>query len=357
MSSPDLNAAESPDEAPMDLPCLEQAVRAVLAGTPIPAAAAAAGLTPAALTDAVHEYRSAGRAALHDHLRDSRWHQVDITFPDWASAERAASSTLLPAFKDAQDAGLVSSWWYVRKNPCWRLRLHPTTHTSSADLRQWSHGMLTNLIEAHLIAGWSPGHYQPESYAFGGAMDIAHHLFHADSANFLTYLNQYRHSGDEPIGRRELSILLCSALLRAAKQEWHEQGDVWYRVTHLRPAPPQNENARIRTISSRLRALLTLDSGVVCTAAGRLAFANAWFTTMAAAGHALYDRAEAGMLRRGLRDVLAHNVLFHWNRLGLSLADQTVLANSAVHAVMALPNHETHPHQALGKASGAPPSA
>lgn len=32
-------------------------------------------------------------------------------------------------------------------------------------------------------------------------------------------------------------MLLCSALFHATGQEWFECGDIWHRVTRLRPIP------------------------------------------------------------------------------------------------------------------------
>ena len=47
---------------------------------------------------------------------------------------------------------------------------------------------------------------------------------------------------------------------------------------------------------------------------------------------ALYEGDEADALD-GLRDVLAHHVIFHWNRLGLATPTQAVLAHAAADAV------------------------
>ncbi|MFC0438069.1 hypothetical protein ACFFG9_45330 [Kutzneria buriramensis] len=52
-------------------------------------------------------------------------------------------------------------------------------------------------------------------------MATAHRLFHQDSKHILA---RTFGPGDR---RREHTILLCSAMLRAAGQDWHEQGDVW----------------------------------------------------------------------------------------------------------------------------------
>lgn len=47
--------------------------------------------------------------------------------------------------------------------------------------------------------------------------------------------------------------------------------------------------------------------------------------------------AKDGNLIRGLRAVIAHQVLFHWNRMGLPASTQTTLARAAAHVAFAGP--------------------
>jgi hypothetical protein len=51
-------------------------------------------------------------------------------------------------------------------------------------------------------------------------------------------------SPDRSDNRRELTFLLCTALPCAAALEWDEQGDVWARVRHRRPATPSHRPHR-----------------------------------------------------------------------------------------------------------------
>lgn len=60
-----------------------------------------------------------------------------------------------------------------------------------------------------------------------------------------------------------------------------------------------------------------------------LAHVGQWADVYAAAGREVADLAAAGALHRGLRDVLAHHVIFAWNRLGLPYITQAVLAATA----------------------------
>jgi hypothetical protein len=92
------------------------------------------------------------------------------------------------------------------------------------------------LTDTGTIERWWPTLYEPETAAFGGptGMDAVHDLFCADSAGVLQYLRQ-----DSPgLGRRELSILLLSGLMRAAGLDTFECGDMFDRVARLRSAPP-----------------------------------------------------------------------------------------------------------------------
>jgi thiopeptide-type bacteriocin biosynthesis protein len=165
-------------------------------------------------------------------------------------------------------------------------------------------------------------------------MDIAHRLFHVDSRNILAYLRQYdpaRPPGHTP-DRREMSILLCSALMRGAGQDWYEQGDVWNRVAENRPVPAGTPRDRLRDIRPGLRRLMIADAppaGKLVNDGGPLVFAPDWVGAFEQAGNALEDRACGGKLSRGLRDVLAHHVIFHWNRIGLTFRTQSILAATA----------------------------
>lgn len=121
---------------------------------------------------------------------------------------------------------------------------------------------LDTLRDAGRIASWVETIYEPEIYAFGGAaaMDLAHRLFHADSRHILAHFRATTSTGRSD-QRRELSILLCSILMRGAAQDWYEQGDIWARVTENRALPPDTPSDRLRGMESDLRQLMTVDAG------------------------------------------------------------------------------------------------
>jgi hypothetical protein len=306
--------------------------------------------------------------------------------------ERFAAEHLLPGMTALISEGAISSWFFMRKRPYWRLRVHLTETasddaggTASVDER------LGALATAATVAHWTHTIYEPEVHAFGGAkaMVVAHDLFHRDSAHILTGLarssdaavNPDHHGHDHDrtpsqqqpstrarrIGlsrffrghlrhhtgvldgrpqapmrdardsghglgehRREVSILLCRNLMFGAGLDWFEQGDVWARVAGLRSA---SLHAGTRwTVRDDLRRLLTVDAnptGPLLGPSGALAAFGPWAQAFAMCGGQLRELANTEALTRGIRAVLAHHVIFHWNRMGLDHASQSILSHTA----------------------------
>lgn len=261
-----------------------------------------------------------------DSSHESGWAQVHLEFADWSHAEHTAAHQLRPLL--TAEAG-ISGWWFTRKHPCWRLRYQPTNDAAPrlADA-------LDNLAATTALRHWTPTIYEPETHAFGGAaaMDIAHRLFHHDSRAILDHL--HTPAPDLP-GRRELTVLAVSLLLRGAELDWYEQGDVWARLSELRPLPPHQPPVAQRTLAS-LRRLMATPAGPESRllAGGPLVSVTGWLTAFDQAGQELAHLAGHGELRRGLRATLAHHVIFHWNRLGLPYTTQSLLAHTATAVVM-----------------------
>ncbi|MGI8312153.1 thiopeptide-type bacteriocin biosynthesis protein [Saccharopolyspora hattusasensis] len=316
---------------------LTAAVHSVLAGTPLAETAAQHGLTSADLDDAVETYCQAGATALYDRTADAGWWQAHLEFADWAHAENIAATCLEPHLRSWCANGLLDAWWFIRKAPCWRLRLRTHLANKTDTPTTTVAALFDQLVDAGHLLRWCPTHYEPEALAFGGPVGIAiaHDLFSADSANLLEYLRADEH----PLGRRELSLLLCTGLFRAAGLEWYEAGDVWHRVTCLRSDPnhTSTDHGHHTTLSRQLRTLLTYDTrpaGPIFGPDGAIAALRPWAKAFHNAGHALAAAANQASLHRGLRATLAHHVIFHWNRLGLDAATQHALAHAATTAIL-----------------------
>lgn len=309
---------------------LAGAVRSVLAGQPVNTVAARHELERGDLTEAVDLYDQAGQDALYDRSADATWWQANLEFDDWNHAEETVVAHLAPVLDSLAQTGVLHSWWFIRKAPCWRLRLRPG---DSDKLHARASAQLDRLVECDRLAAWRPSYYEPEVLAFGGPVGIriAHDLFSADSANLLAHLR----TGQMPLGRREFSMLLCTELFRAAGQESFEAADVWNRVAHLRS--PGSEIQAEAGLVQQLRGVLSYDTspdGPLFTSDGPLVSGHSWAAAFHVCGRHLARAANHGNLHRGLRRVLAHHVIFHWNRLGLGVQTQQALAHAAAKALL-----------------------
>ncbi|WP_367138427.1 MULTISPECIES: thiopeptide-type bacteriocin biosynthesis protein [Streptomyces] len=301
------------------------AVLDVLAGTSLDEAARRIRIEPSDLAAAVELYQQAGCQALREQGAAKDWWQIYVHFADWDTAEDVAVRHLTPVLNET-----ATEWWFIRKHPCWRLRLRAVDGVKDSVTEA-----LDGIVAAGHLHRWWPGIYEPENIAFGNAigMKIAHELFHADSRAIL----EVRLGGESPLGRRELSVLLCTILMRAAGVEWYEQGDVWRRVAEDRPLPADIPPARVEALADDLRKLLRADTspdGMLLSPDGPLSFAAEWVEGFRRAGRALGTATRSGALDRGLRHVLAYHVIFHWNRLGLPYRQQCVLAWTAQKVIL-----------------------
>jgi thiopeptide-type bacteriocin biosynthesis protein len=300
---------------------LAERVEAVLAGVTLEQSA----VDDVDLADAVEIYRAAGRAALRRQL-ERAWFQARLTLTEWASTEATFAEQVAPRL-DQLDGGRAA-WWFLRKYPDWRLRVHTDDHHAIQLL-------LDDLVVAGAIDRWRPSIYEPETVAFGGnrATAIVHHLFCADSRGVLTYARQ----PTPGLGRRELSLLLIQALQQHAGLDWFETGDVFGQVALLRPAPADGDAQRLATLTTKLRPLLTVAVDAdhpLFASRGPVGYAAPWLAAFIRAGQELGDAAAGNRLERGLRATIAQIVIFHWNRLGLSAHAQGILAYAATAATL-----------------------
>lgn len=262
------------------------------------------------------------------------WRQFCAEFGDWSTSEQVFAFHVAPLLQQAHDDGVIAGWWFIRKHPCWRVRVQASLSGNATDA--FLRSALDALSVGGLLTRWRPGIYEAEEAAFGGpeGMAVAHELFTADSRAVTDLITG---TGTSALGRRELSVLLCGILLRAAGLEWYEQGDTWHRVTRERPLPSDGPAGRLAGTADNLRTLLLAgaapDSGPFGLG-GPAAAAAGWADAFRQAGAALGALARAGTLQRGLRDVLAYHVIFHWNRLGLTAGQQAVLARAARDAIL-----------------------
>jgi thiopeptide-type bacteriocin biosynthesis protein len=298
------------------------AVLAILAGGNPADIATASGLTPDDLADAAQAYHAAGVIAL-EQRETARWHQARVRPSQRQPPELALATVIGPRLDSLTASRAPGGWWYVNKPPGWRIRLrniHPALASEFFD----------DLAAAGAITAWSAAPYEPETAAFGGTtgMDIAHDLFCADTSGILAYLRR----DHPPLGRREVSVLLISAMLTGAELDWHERGDVFARVAAMRPGPAPGTAEQAVQLAGQLRTLLAMPTAAYFSGDGGTA--TQWHEGFTHAGRRLADASTRGTLSRGLRAVLAHAIIFHWNRLRLPASAQAILARAATSACL-----------------------
>jgi len=314
----------------------ERAVHAVLAGTPIEAISARLHLSPEHLAEAVELYRSAGLAALDARSATPDWQQVNIEFTDYPTAQRTFLTHLFPPLHEACDAGTVGAWWFVRKAPCWRLRVAHGPHAMSECASQPLHEALDGAVSWGVVKRWWPAPYEPETVAFGGAdgMRIAHALFHSDSVGVLNYLCGPAAEDSVPLDAKATSLIITTLFLRAAGQEWSEQGDVWARVEAKRPLPDDIPPEKVTAMTGTVRELLTADTEPALTVGNSLAPLAGWSDAVKHGGRTLGDTGREGRLALGTRSVLARHILFHFNRMGFTTRQQAIWSRAAREAIL-----------------------
>ncbi|MEV7464836.1 methyltransferase, FxLD system [Streptomyces rubiginosohelvolus] len=254
-------------------------------------------------------------------MRPDRWKQHNIAFPDRDTGRRAVTERLAPALLAAEADGQLSGWWFMNKQP-WRLR-YIADEPAPIVLALLDDWVADGTAQSH-----TTGIYEPETEAFGGAgaMTASHALFHEDSRHLLAYPVKDGH-----LGRRETAILLMSSLMRASGLDWFEQGDVWAKVSALRPGTGTPASTRL---TPAMRSLMTTEARSLCHEHGPLDGHADWIAAFERVGTTLAYLAAQGDLTRGLRAVIAHHTIFHANRAGLPSADQHTLFHIAREAVM-----------------------
>ncbi|MFJ4513875.1 methyltransferase, FxLD system [Streptomyces sp. NPDC088816] len=224
---------------------------------------------------------------------DTSWWHASVDFPDQHADAARALATALSGRR----------FHFLRKDAGVRLR----TEQPASDL-------LDQLVADRVIIGWTGGIYEPETHAFGGpeGMQVAHAVFCADSPAALA------ETGTP--GARERSVMLLSAMIRAAGLDPFEAGDVYARWAALRPPVTPPQGPALERAVSAMRRLMNADAAL------RPGMEAGWVERVAAFEDAGRRLAADGRLIRGIRGVIAHHAIFAFNRAGVPANVQAATA-------------------------------
>lgn len=327
---------------------LEQAVLQALTGTSIQEVEQKYEVNGASLPTYAEAYRAAGLQALASVTSGNRWQYWRIPLVISAatrfttSEDELLSTVIGPLCTRLVEEKYISRWWFMRKTdqgPHLRLRVFGQEPLLSKEGIPRVEEMLAYLEEQKRTQHWTTLTYEPETMLFGGpaGMELAHDLFYKDSDALCQWLAAERQGNEEAdmASRRrirpEASLLIIQQLLRGAALDPFELWDTWIKVTQLRPGSTNVSSAQRDRNIAALAGLLTASETQRRELFGDSLYSiiSHWSEHFERAGNALAQLYRDGALQRGLRQVLATHIIFHWNRFSFGAARQVELARMA----------------------------
>lgn len=267
---------------------------------------------------------------------------VTVVLADPGTAASMGAHVLAPAL-DALYAPKVPRWWFLRQADSWHV------HLGGADRTRAGHA-LDELVRSGILRHWAHDRSCPPPTAprpadaadAAGAAAVVEatgaaatvppcgdvddrlllDLHHADSEGVVGYLRERR----PVLAERHVAGVLARAVCRAAGLDDLEGADVLDRLVRRGPALDERSQLRARGLADLLGVLLCLPADQVLGPDG---YAVRWVTGLTTAAGRLGSAHRAGARPNGrghLHDLLGHAMTAQWNRLGLSPANQTVLA-------------------------------
>jgi thiopeptide-type bacteriocin biosynthesis protein len=280
----------------------------------------------------IEAFMGAGRAALAQEVPTENWLYLRIELPDLKVAKRVITKSLYPVLTKLAAKGTIRRFWFLLKgDTCYHLRLRIFGETAT---------LRSAAIEA-LMKALRPGEprsgvtvcreliYEPETALFGGpwAMELVHEFFHHDSLFTMAWMGlpQQENGG---LSHHQVSVIMLLHFLRSAGLDAFEQWDVWTKVYKLRPGNVEELALAWEAQQEGFRLLMYVDPKVVqdAVAAKGSKILNDYYEGVGSVGARLWEGNRTGRLERGLRHVVATNVVFHWNRFLFSGNEQVMMA-------------------------------
>ncbi|WP_329028612.1 MULTISPECIES: thiopeptide-type bacteriocin biosynthesis protein [unclassified Streptomyces] len=284
-----------------------------------------------------------GRAALAQWRDGPSWIQLSLALKRPPAA--AVYRTLATATRRLVDGGSADHSFFLHKPPGirWRLRVPAGTAEDIPNVGSLSPpaavlaGQARDLVvraglgDLAVSRAW----YEPQQALFGGrrSMEFVHALWSADSRMWLEW-----HSEDTPGDPARLSLPVLAALFRGLGIQGWEDREIWdliARETGRRLTPAMWARPDVRQAAARLRE--TWDRAWTGTGPadgvpqeGRTAGPSRRFREQTEDIVAEWSRTSflTGESSVGPRRAAARWTVFHWNRAGLGLGRQALIAEA-----------------------------
>jgi thiopeptide-type bacteriocin biosynthesis protein len=248
------------------------------------------------------------------------WVQADVELTGTADGYlRLLGSPLLERMQDWSRQN--SCGYYLHKPPGLKIRAEGDRQSRARELA----GLCDELQATGAARSWRFGSYLPETALFGGeaGMAITHRLFTADSIAVLGYHRAHQ-GGTTAAGPAEFSLACLLALADATIGDRWERWDAWTALGPLgRLAGERDGTAGQAALEWVLRSQRDLREGRV--PAGTEPLLTSVLRAADATAADLATTAQTGELLASPRQLLPFWAVFHWNRMGFSLAEQREL--------------------------------
>lgn len=271
---------------------------------------AKAPATPDPIVDA-HSARRAprGAEAARGYVPDPL--PVTVVLADPGTAASMAVHVVAPAL-DGLYAPKASRWWFLRREDRWHIHLDGADRTRAGQV-------LDELVRSGILRRWEhDGSCSPHD-------QLLLELHRADSEGVVGYLRERR----PVLAERHVAGILAGVMCRATGLGDLEAADVLDLLACRGAALDESSQLRACGLADFLGLLLHTPADEVL---GPDAYAVRWVTeltelTVAAARLGPARPTSSRSARRDrLYDLLGQAMTAQWNRLGLSAADQAVLA-------------------------------
>lgn len=291
----------------------------------------------------VETYRAAGRAALAKVLPGPAWLYIRIDLNQAEDEHLVTAHQLKPVLNRLVDDRMILKYWILYKADNYfhiRLRLFGDAPRLRSEALPALMQALQPGGEAAKVAACTELLYEPETALFGGpwGLEQVHDLFYHDS-RFVMDWRQLTDQERAGLSNHQVSVMMIQHLLRAAGLDAFERWDVYNKLQQLRPSEEQADlEAAWQENQEDFAPLLQVNPADLIAAVEPAAqqVLSAYVEGLAQVGAALWEGQRTGRLDRGLRQILATTICFHWNRMRFGGDEQALLAHHLAEAAKPL---------------------